>query len=287
MGKVVSLVRKEFLSLQGLGKPMLIRKINRKCPPISLYWWRDLDNGIYNFGDEITQDIITGLFGYHVRWSAIWDCDMIGVGSLLDYAELNCRTNKIKVWGSGYIDKGDNCKKDNFTYYAVRGKRTLSRIDRHYKDIPLGDPGLLVSVIYPKQKNDGKIGIIPHYVDLKSSFVKKIEKDEKFKIISPLQSPERVAEQISACSVILSSSLHGIIFADSYGIPNAHISLSKKVIGGDYKFKDYCSGVGREYISFDKKDINNIDKILVVKDKYKPIKRLKRIQRKLVKAFPY
>lgn len=287
MRKATNLVRKELLSLLGFGKPMLVRRINRKSPPIHIYWWKDLDGGIHNFGDEVTQDIITRLFGYYVRWDTIDNCDMIGVGSLLDYAELNSGENKIKVWGSGYIDKKEYCKKDNFEYYAVRGRRTLERIDKRFSDIPLGDPGLLANIMYPKQKKDGKIGIVPHYVDLESPFIRKIKKDNRFKIISPLQAPEQVAEQISSCSIILSSSLHGIIFADSYRIPNAHISLSKKVIGGDYKFKDYCSGVGREYLSFDKKDINSIEKILELRDKYRPIKKLKSIQRRLVKTFPY
>lgn len=287
MNKIINTMRKEALATIGLYKPFITRKKNRRQPPIHLFWWSDPSNNLYNFGDEITQDIISHLFGYHVHWSTVDSCDMIGAGSLLEYVEARCNTNEIKVWGSGYIQKGDKNKNNNFDFFAVRGKRTLKRIEEKERKIPLGDPGLLTSLIYPKEKTDGRIGIIPHYVDLNSTYIKKIKKDKRYKIISPLQPPKQVAKQLSSCSIILSSSLHGLILADSYRIPNAHIVFSDKVIGGDYKFKDYCSGVDKEYLSFNKNDIKNIEKIYAIKSKYKPIRYLRKIQRRLIKSFPY
>ncbi len=54
-----------------------------------------------------------------------------------------------------------------------------------------------------------------------------------------------VCAEISACARILSSSLHGLVVADSYGIPNARLVLSNQIIGGDFKFRDYALGIGR------------------------------------------
>jgi pyruvyltransferase len=49
------------------------------------------------------------------------------------------------------------------------------------------------------------------------------------------------------CKIVLSSSLHGLVLADSFQIPNKRIVLSNNIIGGDFKFKDYYSGIDNEY----------------------------------------
>ena len=48
-----------------------------------------------------------------------------------------------------------------------------------------------------------------------------------YKIINVQQSVTKVAEEISQCEVIASSSLHGIIFADSYEIPRLWLNYQK------------------------------------------------------------
>lgn len=54
-----------------------------------------------------------------------------------------------------------------------------------------------------------------------------------------------IMDEIVKCEFVLSSSLHGIIFADSFGIPNAHMNVSTRVMGGSYKFDDYVQAVNR------------------------------------------
>ena len=49
-------------------------------------------------------------------------------------------------------------------------------------------------------------------------------------------------EEILSCEFIISSSLHGIIFAHSFGIPAFHIICNETVPTiDDFKFKDYYS----------------------------------------------
>ena len=70
-------------------------------------------------------------------------------------------------------------------------------------------------------KKQHKIGIIPHYLD--EPYVRK-SYGGKYHIISMnTWDIEKLVDDILSCEVILSSSLHGIIFAHSYGIPAYHI----------------------------------------------------------------
>ena len=52
---------------------------------------------------------------------------------------------------------------------------------------------------------------------------------------------ESFISQLTECQFILSSSLHGLIMADSFGIPNQWMVLSDKVEGKNFKFYDYYS----------------------------------------------
>jgi len=67
------------------------------------------------------------------------------------------------------------------------------------------------------------------------------------RIIDVAWTPQEVAREIAACDAVISSSLHGLIFSDALGVPNAHIRLSDRLTGGMYKFHDYYSAYSGEY----------------------------------------
>jgi hypothetical protein len=50
---------------------------------------------------------------------------------------------------------------------------------------------------------------------------------------------------IASCDFVVSSSLHGLIAADAFGIPNVWVRWSDRVAGGSWKFLDYFRSVGR------------------------------------------
>lgn len=267
--------------------------------PIVIYEFVFTEPHSINFGDELTSDIIERLFNRNVEVHNEIDTkfDMLGVGSLIHF--FNDITNyRTYVWGSGLIDDSISSVNNNFIFKACRGRSTLSKLSRRYQNIPLGDPGLLCNLIYKNEvKKTDKIGVIPHLRDWDSHFLNDIIKKHPdiFQVISVAQTPEDVADQIKSCRLILSSSLHGLIVSDSFGIPNIHLRLSDNLKspnhlrGGEYKFRDYYSGVDREYKNFDPRyrsllDLEGYERI--IKD-YRPIKDLEKIQRNLIKSFPY
>ena len=92
---------------------------------------------------------------------------------------------------------------------------------------------------------------------------------------------------LTSCELIFSSSLHGLIVADSFGIPNIHMELSDKLVGGNFKFEDYYSSVDKEHKTA---VLNTImeerywEKLIT---DYQPVKKLGEIQAGLLSSFPY
>ncbi len=180
---------------------------------------------------------------------------LCAVGSIMS----KVRENDI-LWGVGTIKNEDNYDFNNIKVLALRGKLTGMSIGR--KAPVYGDPALLLPLIYhPEVKKTKKIGYIPHYVD-KEQFKGK----EFIDVALPWK---EFVDKILECEEIVSSSLHGIVIAEAYGIPATWEVYSNKVIGNGFKFQDYLTGTGRS---------------IQGKGRFPPIRNLKEIQDKLVGA---
>ena len=208
-----------------------------------------------NFGDLLTP-VILRKFGV-IPIPALVDFTSVCVGSLLE--EIDSKY-KGYIIGSGLIYEKRKSF-DNAIILAVRGKLTQELIGAP-NNIVLGDPGLLVSYLIKKSpKKRFEVGLVPHYVDkLDKRLFRIIDRfPGQVKIIDVQRGPLSVLREIDQCRYILSSSLHGLVSADSLGIPNAWIELSDKVYGSGFKFHDYASAFDCEiksnYLSGDE-DIN-------------------------------
>ena len=273
---------------------------------IKLYYWKTPD-GKPNFGDELGPEIIQNLFSYLeiVYEPDIKKADLLSVGSLLHILldlEFGRTAKKMNIWGSGTIYplqakigsiKGNyplhefsELDFSKLKFCAVRGE--LTKKDLKLKSLPLGDPGLLANRVYTQNPNkENKIGIIPHFEEANHSLIKELSKKSEFKIIDVLRSPQEVIHDITACKLIFSSSLHGLIVADSFKIPNLHLNLSNQMVGGNFKFKDYYSGVGKSHKVVDLSLISNKSYQEKMIQNYQPISNLEEKQKELLKAFPY
>lgn len=261
-------------------------RVNILKKPIRVWFFRE--SAFLNFGDELTTDIIERLFNKKSELTSIEEADLYAVGSIIEIIDRE-KSKKSYVWGSGFIFEGRSIVNRKNIFKATRGYHSRRALPKKYQHIPVGDPGLLSNLIY---KDLGEptdcIGIIPHYVDEDNEILDRARNDKKhYKIISVKDTPDNVIKQLTSCKVILSSSLHGLIVADSFGIPNIHMPMSNKLTGGLYKFKDYYSSIDRDYRQFNKDDLYDMSNIETVIDSHTPIAKLESIQQDLIKAFPF
>jgi pyruvyltransferase len=208
---------------------------------------RDLVPCVYfndgpNVGDQLNPYLISRLALrkiIHVRTNIIRHIRVCG--STLDSAsQASC------IAGSGSISGKSLRKRLNpSTVYALRGNLSLQLARDNLCDLgfecPLGDPAVLMNQLYtPLAIKKFRLGIVPHYVDeaLIAASLEGSSSDD-VTLISVSLGVEEFIDRISECNFLLSSSLHGLILADTYGIPNRRIIVSDKIIGGSYKFHDY------------------------------------------------
>ena len=126
---------------------------------------------------------------------------------------------------------------------ALRGRKTLALAREKFDipaDLPLGDPALLTPRYFrPQPAKTHRYGIIPHLSDhdLVDGLLR--QGGDSAKLLEVRQNPESFITGMMSCEVILSSSLHGLILADAYGIPNVWAVFSNRLCGGTFKFEDY------------------------------------------------
>lgn len=168
---------------------------------------------------------------------------LIAIGSILQWA-----TPTTLVWGSGFITAKSSIHAQPKKICAVRGPLSRERILTLGFTCPeiYGDPALLYPLYYkPKIAKKYKLGIVAHYIDRHSLLFKRLLKDKSILDINVKGNVNKTVNQICSCERIVSSSLHGLIVADAYGIPSAWIKITDKVIGAGFKFRDYFASVGR------------------------------------------
>lgn len=209
-----------------------------------------------NWGDDINFYIIPILTGKKVfnyssmyRWILASDeNNYTCIGSLIDMFS----DTKTIVWGSGILRGNEPLKDIPEKVLAVRGPKSRKYLIDKGISCPeiYGDPALLLPLIYkPSIQKKYKLGVIPNLADVRNPLVDRLIKigkgSVKFINMTDYDDWKSVIEDICCCEAIVSSSLHGLIIADTYGIPNARVKFSDNVTGGDFKYDDYFESVSR------------------------------------------
>lgn len=238
------------------------------------YWWSaPCENYVYNFGDLLTPLLLNAYGLIEYTEPDLEHCsgtDFVLVGSLLQSFWDN---HPLTVLGCGLLY--DQRKTfTNARILALRGKLTKDRLGVTH-DVTLGDPGLLISKILPVSASSDSaakptgivphlkhwaskifpafadsaakpIGIVPHWKHYASPRLDRYRNDSRYKMINPRCEPESIVHELNSCSFIIASSLHALIFADAYGIPNKRMTFHDGLNDvADFKYLDYFSAIDR------------------------------------------
>jgi len=244
--------------------------------------------------------------GYRYFRASLENCKLAMIGSILDqyFIQDNILNNEpVHVWGSGFIkdlELNNSRKKEKFirpvVIHALRGELSRERCEKilstKLDNIVLGDPGLLAPLLIGKKNINKKydVGIIPHYIDKNNEHLSNIKlKNHTSTIIDVTEDTIGVIKKIAECRAVVSSSLHGLIVADSFNIPNKWIEFSDKVYGNGYKFRDYYSAFNLynpKPINLRSETIKDEDVQRII-DNYKIKKsQVDVISKKLINSFP-
>ena len=131
---------------------------------------------------------------------------------------------------------------------SVRGPLTRQYLQDHSIVCPpiYGDPALVLPLFYSPIKNKKyKIGFILHFLDKQPQVLELLSKYDNCVIldVSNYGNWKCFIDTLCSCELILSSSLHGLIFADTYNVPNVWTHFSFKV--NPFKYQDYFLSVER------------------------------------------
>lgn len=204
--------------------------------------------------------------------------------------------------------------------HAVRGMSSKGRLERiigrPLENCVVGDPGLLASMLVDVThiKKKYPLGVIPHHLEIHGyqprtdsgydcieglipsrvildvPHYKRILDSVPGSVLIDMESnPLDCLQRIAECELIVSSALHGLIAADSLGIPNRWITASNRLIGNDYKFRDYYSAFGLDVKPIDIRETalgsGDIDKLH--RDYIIDINCVDELKSALIRSFPY
>ncbi len=210
---------------------------------VPLVWWTDTPN----FGDLLSPWLVGRIARRPVVFAPRNHPSYVAVGSVVTRARRDST-----VWGSGsFGSERRSLFKSSAEYRAVRGPLTRSRLLDVGIDCPrvYGDPALLVPMhFWPEVEQTHEVGIVIRHSE---HLWRDVAPDGAVKVIDfGSEDIDAVTRDILACRKIISSSLHGLVIADAYGIPNAWLGTDDRVggsrpNGGEFKYLDYFASVNK------------------------------------------
>ncbi|NME83744.1 polysaccharide pyruvyl transferase family protein [Clostridium sp. SM-530-WT-3G] len=243
---------------------------------LKLEWW----SGEKNLGDTLSPIVFNWMLSQKTNLNKRnRRIHFMGIGSLIGAARFDS-----VIWGSGIMNAyntSNMIKHRKYVRYdirAVRGPITRNFLLQGGYNCPeiFGDPAIIMPLIYmPKNiEKKYKTTIIYHHETSNQDFEKDINYLSVF-----TDDYKSFIDTIVASELVISSSLHGIILAETYGVPAVFLNygVNEQIL----KYMDWYYSTNR----------NNVRMAASVEEamRMKPmdIPELEGMRKKLLEAFPY
>lgn len=239
-----------------------------------LYYW-----DYPNFGDQLSRYLVSKITEREVEYSPppFEAVTLLAIGSMINLSVLR---KNICIWGTGTLHTKildypslkmfpvnrlvrqlrEQLKEwshvEQPKIYAVRGPRTRALLINKgfYCPEVFGDPAILLPKYYVPKNTLVRYsaGLILHHTQKLTNEQIAVCNEIGIRPISIFRKSdneiESFVDEVCSCEKVFSSSLHGVIVAQAYGIPAQWIQLKNRAIHADawHKFEDYFLGAGQE-----------------------------------------
>ena len=209
--------------------------------PATAYWWQ----GVPNFGDALAPLLLAYHADLDVTWAEPRTAQIAVIGSILEHLPETwdgyvCGCGKLHENSVTPLTESVRLKR----VLAIRGPLSAKGIKG---DFALGDAGLLADELIKLPPKRHTLGIVAHWSDKHLASRPEFTRYEPL-IIDPGGDPLTVIKQIASCRKIISSSLHGLIVADTFAIPRRfEVTPRFEREGGLFKFRDYHASINTPF----------------------------------------
>lgn len=263
----------------------LVQEQGRSAKALRFSWvWTTAAHPDANLGDALSAVIVTAISQYQIKRSAFnSNAERLAAVGTIGHA---LHSGKVHLWGTGFdMSRDRNGALNGYTVpentelvvHAVRGRESAEALRAQGLSVPenYGDPVWFLPKIFPDPGiKTHELGVIVHISELDTPTASALVRAaiERYKIPSELAGLVRIintytpatieglrskTEEIISCRRILSTSLHGLVIAETYGIPCAWFGTypgksGHLAIGGeqpiDHRIRDFYSGTDRDNV---------------------------------------
>ena len=243
---------------------------------LKLFYWR-LSSDTENLGDYLSKVVVSHFIPKNNLRSSKKRKTIYGIGSIIGF-----RCQNAVVWGSGILHIHQDLKKyichSKLDIRAVRGPKTRQALqDWGINCLEVyGDPAILMPLIYKPKTTEKKypVSIVLHYEHNHFD----IPEDQNIHLINICTKDyKQFIDEIAQSSLVISSSLHGIILAETYGVPAVTLLKKEAIV---FKFEDWYLSTGRDNIMI----ARTVEEALSLPPMVLPD--LSDMQKQLLQAFP-